>query len=100
MLDESMYKHMWTLTFRHGMNSTRSLNFYYKGDPVQAQVRARRYCAIMSYKYNGVEPFMIDLEKEEQAFLSPRRPGLPASLESLSQGLGQAELNKNEKIST
>ena len=62
---QEVFQNMWHLTYRFGMNATLSKNFYFKGDILQAQERARKHCTIMNYKYIDVYPFLADINKQE-----------------------------------
>lgn len=56
---------MWHLQYRFGMNATISKNFFFNGNILDAQSRARKHCEIMNYKYIDVYPMVADIEEQE-----------------------------------
>jgi len=60
------FTNLWTLHFRHGMNPGLTKNFFHEGDLESAQLRARKHCEIMGYRYIFVRPMVIDIEAEEE----------------------------------
>lgn len=65
-------KYCWTVIYRHGVNSSLSKNFYFKGttdDPkklmIEAIERAQKHCGVMGYKYNFLRPMLCNIDIEE-----------------------------------
>ena len=56
---------LYSMHYRHGMNSKLEKNFEFVGDLFAARKRAEDHCAIMGYKLIWVRPLVVDLEAEE-----------------------------------
>ncbi len=63
---------IWTVFYRHGVNSTLSKNIYVEtvGENYQASMRiaverAQKHCGIMGYKYIFIRPMVCPIEIEE-----------------------------------
>lgn len=68
--NQILFKDMWILFYRHGMNSTLQKNFSFAGSLPQAVDRAREHCKIMNYKYIFVRPLVCNLDEEEDQHLN------------------------------
>jgi len=60
------FSNLWTLHYRHGMNAGLTKNFHHEGDFESAQLRARKHCEVMGYRYIFLRPMVIDIESEEE----------------------------------
>lgn len=60
-----IFKGLWLIHYRHGMNPGLSKGMYHVGDVRSAVERAKRHCEMMGYRYVFVRPFVSDLQKEE-----------------------------------
>jgi hypothetical protein len=66
----AQFDNLWTMFYRHGLNSNLTKSFYFKGTIVQAEERARTHCDIMKYKLITVRALVSDLVADEMVQLS------------------------------
>jgi hypothetical protein len=69
---------IWTMYFRHHTNHLVSKNFRHHGDLRSARERAEKHCNTIGAKLNFVQPFLSDLQKEEDYSLG-RGAAAPSS---------------------
>jgi len=64
-LDIGLGGSLFSMHYRHGMNSKLEKIFMFNGELFEARKRAEKHCEIMGYKLIWVRPLVINLEAEE-----------------------------------
>jgi hypothetical protein len=60
---------IYTMFFRKDSNHLQSKNFRLAGDLKHARERAEKHCEVIKAKFNFVQPFISNLDREEDYFL-------------------------------
>lgn len=70
-----IFKNLYILFYRHGMNANLTKGFYCEGGLHEAQKRAKKHCDIMNYRYIFLRTMVCDLDAEEEYKLHGAREG-------------------------